>query len=296
MLRPELVAPRRRRLAVVGVGLSLLLVAPIVAVGLVPHAPALAPIVHVAAPAVPAPIVHVAPAVINLPAPAPPPAPPPPVIAAAAPHLPPAWCLTLAPDTPVPARCTWDRGFPAISADAALVATLYERPDGGRGAPNLELHILDSATSKLVDSIVILSVDESDSDPAKLTSRIARRLVGAQRLLDGHGYRSMETLPATSDDNPRDDLATVVHAEIADDAVRIVDPALSRALWQHEFVPGAPSPRRQRDPDEECGSWGLHHTDLAWDRATGVVLATQLVHTGGCMCPSALLEQVARMR
>jgi hypothetical protein len=84
-----------------------------------------------------------------------------------------------------------------------------------------------------------------------------------------------------------------VHAEIDGQLVRAVDPATHRVLWQDRFRSPAP---RGRDPDDDCGGWGLAAASVWWDPRTRIALVEQRYLTGGCMCGSDERLHVRRMR
>lgn len=258
----------------------------------------------------------VPPTVITVPAPAPsvtvrlpdPPSPPPPVVEpvvepvrprARAPRL---WaeCILSSSNQDTDAalpECQWDRGFPAISGDGALIATEYVPEDGGRGYPGLTIRFIDPSTSRVVRSALILSPDEFVEDPearGKLQARIARRVAAVQRTLDAGRFRAMVSLGGSEDaadpavtSSPR---WQALHAEVSGGAVRIVDPSHASVIWQGSFGVGRPGgPAKDTD---FCGSWELHRMALWWDPATQTLLSVQIYRTGGCMCSDDLLEEV----
>lgn len=263
--------------------------------------PPATPIV-VEAPKLPAPVVTVN--VPPPPAPAPPPAPeasPPPPPRALAPHLQAACVLPQADGIPAPASCAWDDGFPAVSDDGTQFVKKILIPEpltpGG-----LTIGFFDTSTSRLVRQVVIISADSDYGAEGKLREgsevRVAQRIAGLQRTLDAKGFHSLVAL-GSSAVNPEDPGAAEaakarIHAEFDDAAARIVDPARSVVLWQHEFVSQVPEPRRNPDTDM-CGGKSLHRLSMWWAPSNGVVLTELAFFTGGCMCPTVYEDQLHRI-
>jgi hypothetical protein len=308
--RPKL-NPRTRRVAMIAGILSLGLFAG----GLIAGRALTGDHVVFATPIVP-------PTIITVPAPAPsvtvrlpePPPPPPPVVEPVVEPVPPRalaprlWAECVLPSgdnhpdadrsTDADLRlCQWDRGFPAISGDGALIATEYVPDDGGRGYPGLTIRFIDPSTSRVVRSALILSPDEFVEDPearGKLQARIARRVAVVQRTLDAGRFRALVSLGGSEDaadpavtSSPR---WQALHAEVSGGAVRIVDPSRSSVIWQGFFGverPGGPA----KDTDF-CSGWGLHRMALWWDPATKTILSVQVYRTGGCMCSDDTFEEV----
>jgi hypothetical protein len=223
--------------------------------------------------------------------PAPPPAPP----RATAPHLAAQCLITLEGEAADP-TCSWDEGFPAISADGALIATKAGVDDAGRGYPGESIHLLDARTGKLVRDLPILSPSEYDPDPAalaKLRVKIITRAHAAQRTLDARKFRTMLSLG--NNDAYHEEIhfdATKIHAEFAGTTVRLIDPATATELGRHEF---GVAPPKVEDPDSMCGSLALRWLGVWWDPATKAMLGVSDYRTGGCMCPDASIEQVVRL-
>jgi len=260
------------------------------------------------APKVPAPVVNV-----NVPPPPappppapPPPAPPPPAPRALAPYLD-SGCI-LAPSD----NCTWDDGFPAISADGALIVS--KQLDGSpSGALDLAIAFLDARTGRVVRRDVLHSFDEhyivsgiatqsaeGDAEIARLErarsalyEKIGQRIAAVQRRLDGRGFRTMQSLGSSQDGEESTD-KTRVYAQFQDSAVRIIDPARTAVLWQYRFGITDDSPA-VLDPTQMCGGKSLRSVALWWDSVTGVVLAQKRYTTGGCMCPSGTEDEVQRI-
>lgn len=206
-------------------------------------------------------------------------------------------------DAEVPASCHWDNGFPAVSADAQLVATCELPDDGGRGYPGLSIHFVDASTGKLAKTILVLSPDEyvepDDNNAAavvRMRKTISARVAKAQAALDAGGYRTMtllandvgEQLEPTPDATVHD----AIYAEISGDSARMLDPSTNRAIWQHTFT--VPSPHPVND-DTDCGGWNLVSMSMWWDPTTRLVLASQWYTTGGCICSTVERVHVARV-
>jgi hypothetical protein len=257
--------------------------------------------ITVEAPKVPAPVVtvNVPPPPTPIVAPPPPPAepPPPPPARAVAPHLD-AACIAPAEDgaTP-PAACSWDDGFPAISADGTqLVKKVHEGHPSGM-FNGLSIVFVDAQTARIVRRATVLAEADFDLDQeAKprpgLAAKVERRVAAVQRTLDAQGFRTLQPLGGTHAESPAD--AKQIRAEIDGAAVRIVDPARSLMLWRHRFDSYVPAPKYNPDTDM-CGGKSLVGLGLWWDPATRIVLTELTFHTGGCMCPTLFEEQVHRL-
>ena len=244
--------------------------------------------------------VHVA---VHVPPPPPPPPPPLPAPPAPLPETPAppraqnplinAACVMPTQTEPTP-QCAWDDGFPAISADGRTVAMKYVPSDGPRGNTSLTIRFLDVASSRVVRDDVILTGDETltEIDPAKLQIQIAQRVMAIQPRL-AH-YRTLAALGsgrAFADEPPQQH---GIHAEFADELVRIVDPATNRVLWQAQLDGSPAAPVTPRSADDMCGGWGLWSVSAWWDADTKTVLVAQRYHTGGCMCADAEVDHVRR--
>jgi hypothetical protein len=205
-------------------------------------------------------------------------------------------------DSPAHKSCEWDDGFPAVSRDGKLVVTKYVEDDGGRGNPNLRIRFLDVATSKVVRDVLVLDADEVDAmyddegqatKRAQLERKVAQRMATAQRLIDARGYRSLEHLGTNDAHNQFiSNDRSKIHAEFDATAVRAIDPATNRVLWQRRFDVPNPTPDNGHD---ECMGWGLRELDIAWDPETRVVIATSQYDRGGCMCSTDVVQQVVRV-
>jgi hypothetical protein len=259
--------------------------------------------IFVDAPKVPAPVVTV-----NVPPPPPPappalPEPPPvPTPRALVPHLE-AWCIRAEEGSASLPACSWDDGFPAISADGALVAKkIYDGSPSGADA--LSIGFFDAHTSRLVRQVDILTLKRDYDAQEKLRPGTARRMqqrvAALQRTLDEGGFRSLiglgtNMLDTSSEDaKPAGEAAKRIHAEFGGASARIVDPERSAVLWQHTFFSDVPAPPSNPDTDM-CGGKSLHSLEMWWDPETGTVLTELLFFTGGCMCSSIREVQLHRI-
>jgi hypothetical protein len=276
---------------------------------------------------VPAPQVTVAPAPVVMPPtpvvveppppPEPPPAPPPPQPRARVPMLD-ARCVMTLPGSTASPTCAWDDGFPAISADGALIATKYIPPMGGSDVSGLSIHFIDTRTSRVVRDSVIVAPDEQGAilyppdatagaplddkqlqQYQRLQSTIDRRVAGVQRTLDAGQFRTLHLLGSAhasmSDEaTPSERGPEPVYAEIVGTTARIIDSAASQVLGRGEFY--AAGPRHKEDEMSDCGNWAPWSIALWWDPETRQVLALQSYRTGGCMCPDVPTETVHPLR
>jgi hypothetical protein len=308
LLRPAL-KPSRRRIAAIAVACAAghltigILIGQVAAQRSRPEPPP-PPSIFVDAPAVPAPVVTV-----NVPPPPPPPAPPPapepppaPPPRALVPHLDAACITPFREEGPASPACSWDDGFPAISADGALVAKkIYDASPSG--AETLSIGFFDARTSQLVRRADVLSLkrdyDAQEQPRPGTAQRVQQRVDALQRTLDQGGFRSMRELGTNTlgmsneDAKPTAEVARRIHAEFGGATARIVDPDRAAVLWQHSFssdVPSAPS-----NATDMCGGKMLHSLSMWWDPETGTVLTDLLFFTGGCMCPSIFEEQLHRI-
>jgi hypothetical protein len=269
---------------------------------------------------IPAPLVTVTPAPVVLPAPvaveAPPaPAaveqPPAPQPRALVPKLDPA-CVIMSFDSVNPI-CTWDDGFPAISADGTLIATRFSPPTGPSSFYGLSIHFIDAKTSRLVRDTVILALGEADQSDApdngdpndekmqarrRLQTTIDRRVAAVQRTLDAKQFRSMVSLGSSHSTLGSDDPETArgpetIYAEILGTTARVIDSEARTVLWRGDF--GVAGPKRSDDDTSDCGGMSLWSIALWWDPATRFVLAGSTYRTGGCMCRDLDFESVKQM-
>jgi hypothetical protein len=276
---------------------------------------------------VPAPQVTVAPAPVVMPPtpvvvqaptpPEPPPAPPAPQPRALVPTLD-AGCVMNLPGSAASPTCAWDDGFPAISADGALIATKYSPPMGGADVYGLSIHFIDTRTSRVVRDSVIVTPDELGAvlyppgaavggplddkqlqQYQRLLSTIHRRVAGVQRTLDARQFRTLHLLGSArasmSDEvTPSQRGPEPIYAEIVGTTARIIDSATSQVLGRGEFY--AAGPRRRDNDASDCSNWAPWSIALWWDPETRQVLALQTYRTGGCMCPDVPTETVQPLR
>jgi len=280
-------------------------------------------LITVEAPEVSAPV-----ASLNVPSPPAPPAPPPPAPPPPAPPQPAPRALTPYLDTAcilLPGNdCTWDDGFPAVSADGALIAMKHEGgapSDDSSGAPSgepsseksLAITFLDTRTLKVVRHDVLYSLEEHrglsrapsqaavdeaeveriDRARGDLYGKIGQRIAAVQRMLDGRGFRTLQLLGGNQDGEKSTD-KTRVYAQFQDNAVRLIDPARAAVLWQHRFTVTDDEPVVV-DEVMMCGGKSLRDVSLRWEPVTGIVLAQKGYVTGGCMCPSGHQTEVLRI-
>jgi hypothetical protein len=254
-----------------------------------------------AAPARPvAPIVVAIPAptlvmVHALPAPLPPPAaePPPALSARATAPILDATCIIPVEGLDEMPSCTWDTGFPAISADGTTLVVEAHPGDGGRGYPSYDIELIDVADPRKRTSYPILVADEyaAPDDPAAPANRAKaeRRIAKMQRLLDAGGYRTIVRLgsknePLTS--------APGFRTEYHDERVRLIDTATNSVLWERRFDVTREFPWSERDIEragETCKPTSTSSTALAWDPTTHTLLAQVGFMGGPCWCDEEIL-------
>ncbi len=293
-------APRRRvvvAVLVAGLCVAATSVVATLAICRIEVAPAVHVITVVKPVVLPVPLV-MPPAVV---APEPAPAP-----RAASPRVDPA-CVIRRSDGVEDPACRWDHGFPAISADGALIAAYHVPDDGGRGNPGLTIRFVDTATSRRVRDVVVLSPDEFDDgageQPAALHARMARRAAAVQRILDAGGYRSLRLLADgdgfDSEGGNGDDPTLVgsLRTEIDGDAVRVIDVTTSTTLVQARFPVTAAFPDRPESPDfDGCYPSLTREMDVWWDEAGAILYAEVTYSTPPCYCSDELRNYVRRAR
>ena len=193
-------------------------------------------------------------------------------------------------------ECAWDDGFPAVSADGALIATKYFPDDAGRGNPGLSIRMIDVQSSRIIRDVLILSPDEADvadHEGAQLQARIERRVAQIQHTIDVQRFRTLVPLGTTDQDRGEvNNDVSQVHAEFSGTALRIIDPITSSVLWQHRLETRRATTVSQ---DDLCGSWTLRAVTAWWDPTTKTVLAKQEYATGGCLCAIEQVEHVRRI-
>ncbi len=190
--------------------------------------------------------------------------------------------------------CTWDDGFPAISADGKTVVEARIPDDGGRGNPGLHVVFFDVATSNVARTVVVLDPDDAPlGEPLtdKVRAKIAQRVTAVQQELDAKQFRSLVELAPMG--NPEMHAETTpasgIHTEFTGQLMRLVDPDRGTEMWRHEW--SAPAPVKH-DPDVDCTAWYMAELGVSWDPETRVVFGQLLYHHGGCMCGSTQLGQV----
>ena len=208
-------------------------------------------------------------------------------------------CVTSTPeygDTLV--SCTWDSGFPAISADGSVIAAAYIPDDDGRGNPGLSIRFLDVATGKRVKDVLVLSPDEyvtpEAAGHAALLKKIERRAAAAQKILDESTYRSLVRLGSTNSSADRWQAAGL-EAEYDGDAARIIDRASNTVLWQRRFAIGTLFPNRTLD-GERCEPIDVSDVALSWDPETRTALAEVAFRHGPEFCGDSKHDYVHRVR
>lgn len=189
--------------------------------------------------------------------------------------------------------CTWDDGFPAISADGKTVVEARIPDDGGRGNPGLHIVFFDVATSKVARTVVVLDPDEAPlGEPLtdKVRAKIVKRATAVQQELDARKFRSLvELAPMGNPDmHAETPPAPGIHTEFTGPVMRLVDADRGTEMWRHEWT--APTP--VNDPDVDCTAWYMAQLGVSWDPETRVVFGQLLYHHGGCMCGSTQLGQV----
>ena len=197
--------------------------------------------------------------------------------------------------------CSWDDGFPAISADGTLIVDAEIPDSGGMGAPGLSILFTNAATSKVVRSVNVLSPGEIPYGEAmsdKMRATVRKRTAAVQKDIDAKGFRALVTLddiamPAGSE-IPLDPNRPGVYAEYAGEVMRLLDPQTKTEIWRHRF--SSPSPWTTKpDPDKECQGWTFARLSTWWDPTSRTVFAKLLYHYGGCMCGSASIPQVFKL-
>lgn len=313
--------PRVRPLFLMTAGATLLYAALVLGRMVSRAAIVVAPPVIVPAPQVtvaPAPVVMPPTPVVAQPPAPPPPAPPAPPPRARVPRLD-AGCVMNLPGITASATCAWDDGFPAISADGALIATKYEPQMGQSDLYGLSIHFIDTRTSRVVrDSVIVTPEELSDilyptgkaggeslddeqlQQYQRLGSTVARRVAGVQRTLDARHFRTLHLLGSgrasyTDEVVPSQRGPEPIYAEIVGTTARIIDSATSQVLGRGEFYVDGPK-HHDEDEMDPCGSWTPWSIVLWWDPGTRQVLALQNYRTGGCLCSEVPTETVQRLR
>jgi hypothetical protein len=253
------------------------------------------------------PIITPQPIVVQVPAPVPPPV----EIAEALPPSPRAVipvvrteCVTWSPDDSDEAMesCTWDSGFPAISADGTTLVTAEIPLDDGRGHPGLTIRFIDAATGKRVKSVLVLSPDEytspgqddgMEANYRAMLKKVDRRATAVQKLLDAGRYRTLVRL-GSSTSEPSAPANEGLAAEYEDDAVRVIDRATNTVLWQRRFSVAAEFPNRKLDGDH-CEPIAVSNVAVAWDPPTRTAVAQVTYRHGPEFCGDSAREYVVQV-
>jgi hypothetical protein len=238
--------------------------------------------------------------VLQAPAAPPPPAPEvpePPPPRAAAPFIQIA-CMLDGQDGEAPASCSWDHGFPAISADGKTLAVQRHGEDGGRGYPGLSIQLLDVATSRVKRTVMVLDPDEyvpsDDPKAPALRRKVEQRADVAQRLLDAGAYRALAVLGG-SDAEPMS--AAGLRAEFDAEVARVIDVASNTVVWQRRFSVAREFPDRKPDPDvDSCVPIHTRGMTISWDAQTRTILAEVSYGAGPCYCPDTTIDYVQHVR
>jgi hypothetical protein len=187
--------------------------------------------------------------------------------------------------------CSWDDGFPAISADGRLIAlrTSVSPPSGVAVTTGIEL--IDSATSKVVRRDDVVTYGDDHRLPPATEARARARAAAVQRFLDERQFRTLSALGSSRVEEVGPGDPREVHAEYEGTAMRIVDPATARVLWQGRWTVTRPKPAAA---ESDCASWDFHGVTAWWDPSSRTVLAQLAYLTGGCTCPTEYFLQVRR--
>ncbi|MBA3463788.1 MAG: hypothetical protein H0T46_27780 [Deltaproteobacteria bacterium] len=221
-----------------------------------------------------------------------PPAPPPP--AARSPFLD-AACLVGGSEMP---SCSWDIGFPAISADGSTMAVGVHPGDSARGYPAYEIMFVDVANPRKRTTHPILIADEytgyDEPLAAEHRTKVVARVAMVQRELDRGGYRS--TVPLGSKDDPMPGVTTF-RTDHDGEYARLIDNTTNTVVWERRFdVTKEFTPRPLRDDEEgSCTPTETVGISLAFDPATRTLLAQVSYMGGPCWCDSVMLPYTYRL-
>ncbi|MBL9013092.1 MAG: hypothetical protein JNL83_02885 [Myxococcales bacterium] len=186
-------------------------------------------------------------------------------------------------------HCSWDTGFPAISADGSTIATAFVPDDRGRGNPGLTIRLVDVATSKIVKSVLVLSPDEyvatDDATRPALDKKISRRAAQAQALLGG--YRAMTKLGVWDTEANQGRESAGLRAQFSDDSIRVIDTTTNVALWQRRFEVATEFPNRVLD-GKRCEPTFTNGMSAAWDAPTRTLVTSVNYLVGPELCGSSV--------
>ncbi|MBA3394890.1 MAG: hypothetical protein H0T89_19750 [Deltaproteobacteria bacterium] len=188
--------------------------------------------------------------------------------------------------------CAWDDGFPAISADGKTIAVKHHHEDAGRGHPGLSIELVDARTSRITRTLRLLSPDEYDPDVGLPTSKIARRVIAAQRVLDAGHFRSLVRVVTTD----LESTASPLRVELVDAAVRVIDTSTSSAVWQHRFTVEAAFPDQGPYPEtDNCNINRVGDIAVWWDAPSRSLLSLVDYEAGPCYCNGATRAHVIQL-
>ncbi|MEO7096924.1 MAG: hypothetical protein ABI175_26935 [Polyangiales bacterium] len=301
MLTKSALPPRPSRLVATGIcATAMLATAVIMKIALTSASPPPAPEPPKAAAPVVIPIA--APQLMVLQAPTPPPRPAPEIPAPPPPHATAPFieiaCVLTEGEGELPASCSWDHGFPAISADGTTIALQRYIDDGGRGNPGMQIELLDAATSRVKRVIKVLDPDEyvTSEDPKApaLRKTAEKRALVAQRLLDAGAYRSLTSVPLTEEGM---EITAGLRVEVADELARVIDVATNAVVWQRRFSVAREFPNRKLDPEvDSCEPSTTGDITVGWDATTRTLLAEVSYEAGPCYCGSTTVDYVQHVR
>ena len=309
MLTRSALPPRPSRLIPAGIcATAVIATAVITKIAMTPASPPVEPPALKAAAPVVIPIA--APQLMVLQAPAPPPPPAPEVPAAPPPRATAPFiqvaCMLNDLEGNLPPSCSWDHGFPAISADGMTIAIQRFADDGGRGYPGMSIELLDVATSRVKRTVNVLSPDEyfppDDAKAPAMYAKAEKRADVAQRMLDAGGYRSLATIGSSDEAGPEVELKGTpivagLHAEIVDDLARVIDVATNTVIWQRRFDVAREFSNLKHDPDvDSCEPSRTGGITMSWDAPTRTIVAQVSYESGPCYCPGTAVDYVQHVR
>jgi hypothetical protein len=180
--------------------------------------------------------------------------------------------------------CDAATGFPAISHDGKTILQTRHIDDGGRGYPGFRIELLDTETSKVMQSIVIADPDEYDDETGKHRAPIAKRVGTVQKIIGDGNYRSLAAIPSDS-------------LEQLHDGARI---RVDGKVYTTTFSAAAEYPGMKYDPETDmCGSVELiPSSTVAWFDAPTHALVIDVLYAFGpsCHCGSETKTYVRKVR